>query len=132
MAALVQDRNTPRRENVDFEHPVAAGQKIFGGSIVMRDAAGNAVKGAVATGQRALGVAQDLADNTGGAAGAINVKVRRGLFRFGHDGTVARVDIGNTAYVVDDQTVADNDGAATRSALGTIRDVDATGVWVEI
>lgn len=132
MTALTADRNTPRRDNLDFEHPVGATSKIFAGAIVMRNATGYAVKGATATGQVALGVAQELADNSVGADGAINVKVRRGLHRFANDGTIARVDIGATAYIVDDQTVADNNGGATRSAAGTIRDVDATGVWVEI
>lgn len=132
MVALTQDRNTPRRENVDYEHPVGTGQKIFAGAIVMRNATGYAVKGITATGHVALGVAQELADNTTGADGAINVKVRRGLHRFANDGTISRADIGATAYVVDDQTVADNNGAGTRSVLGTIRDVDSVGVWVEI
>lgn len=132
MPALTQDRNTPRRDGVDFEHPVGAAQKIFAGAIVMRNATGFAVKGVTATGQAPLGVAQELADNTAGADGATSVKVRRGVFRFANDGTIARVDIGATAFVVDDQTVADNNGTATRSALGIIRDVDTVGVWVEI
>jgi len=132
MVAQTQDRNTPRRENVDFEHPVATTQKIFAGSIVMRNATGFAKKATVATGEVCLGVAQEQADNTSGADGAINVRTRRGLFRFANDGTIARVDIGATAYAVDDQTVADNNGTGTRSAVGTIRDVDSVGVWVEI
>lgn len=132
MPALVQDRNTPHRENVDFTHPVAAAQKIYAGSIVMRDTAGNAVKGAPAAGQKALGVAQEQADNTGGAAGAIDVRVRLGAFRFANDGTVTRADIGRLAYVVDDQTVAGNDNVGARSALGAILDVDAVGVWVDV
>lgn len=132
MVALTQDRNTFRRDGVEFERPVAAAQKIYAGSIVMRNAAGDAVKGAVAAGQKALGVAQELADNTSGAAGAINVKIRRGCFQFANDGTVQAAEIGRLAYVVDDQTVADNDGAGARSALGVIVDVDSAGVWVDI
>ncbi len=131
MTAQTADRNTPRRENLDFEFAVGAGSKIFVGAIVMRNATGYAVKGATATGQVALGVAQELADNTAGADGAIKVKVRRGLHRFANDGTITIADIGATAYIVDDQTVADNNGTGTRSAAGTIRDVDTTGVWVE-
>ncbi len=71
-------------------------------------------------------------DNSAGSAGALTVNVRKGLFRFANDGSVARADIGGTAYVVDDQTVADNDGSSTRSVAGTIKDVDADGVWIKI
>lgn len=132
MAALTQDRNTPERANKEFQYPVAAAAKIFAGSIVMLNATGFAKKATVATGEKCVGVAQEQVDNTGGADGAIDVKVKRGLFRFANDGTVARVDIGGTAFAVDDQTVADNNGTSTRSAVGVIRDVDTVGVWVEI
>ena len=37
-----------------------------------------------------------------------------------------------TAYIVDDQTVAKTNGSSTRSAAGTIVDVDAQGVWVRV
>lgn len=132
MVALTQDRNTPRRANEEFEHPVAASNKIYSGALVMRNATGFAKRATVATGEVCLGVAQELADNSAGVDGAINVKVRRGLHRFANDGTVARVDIGNAAWAVDDQTVADNNGTSTRSQVGIIRDVDSVGVWVEI
>lgn len=133
MTALAADRNTAYRENKLYEHPVGTAQKIYAGAIVMRNATGYAVKGVTATGQTPLGVAQEQVDNTSGADGAKTVKVRRGLFKFAQDATITRVDIGGTAYVVDDQTVADNNGTSTRSALGVIRDVDSdNGVWVEI
>jgi hypothetical protein len=70
--------------------------------------------------------------NAGGADGAVTVPVRRGCFRFANNGDCTRAHIGGSAYAVDDQTVASTDGTSTRSAVGTIRDVDALGVWVEI
>ena len=45
---------------------------------------------------------------------------------------IARAEIGDTCFAVDDQTVAKTDGSESRSAAGIIRDVDAQGVWVEI
>lgn len=132
MAALTKDRDTARRQGEDFQHPVAAAKKIFAGSIVMLNATGYATPGAVATTLKPAGVAQEQVDNSAGADGDVNVNVRKGVFRFANDGTVARADIGGTAYVVDDQTVADNDGTGTRSALGEIVDVDSVGVWVKI
>ena len=43
---------------------------------------------------------------------------------------ITRADIGNTAFIVDDQTVAKTDNSAARKAAGKIIDVDAGGVWV--
>lgn len=88
-----------------------------------------------ATGLKAAGVAQGLADNSAGGNSAINVSVRRGVFRFANSSAgdaIALADVGATCYAVDDQTVAKTDGTGTRSAAGTIRDVDADGVWVQI
>ena len=80
---------------------------------------------------RASGFDTTHVDNSTGAAGAVNVTVERGVFCFANNGSVTRAHIGGSAYAVDDQTVAPDDGTSTRSAVGTIRDVDASGVWVE-
>tara|TARA_R110002050_G_scaffold269917_1_gene412423 strand:- start:44290 stop:44691 length:402 start_codon:yes stop_codon:yes gene_type:complete len=132
MTALTKDRNTNQRQGDEFNHPVAAGAHIYGGSIVVLDAARNAKPGLTATGLVAAGRAQEEVNNVGGSAGDKTVQVRKGVFSFANDGSIARVDIGGTAYIVDDQTVADTDGTGTRSAAGEIVDVDADGVWVKI
>jgi hypothetical protein len=134
MTTLSADRLTPARANVDFSFGVEAATKIFAGGIVCINAANNAVKGSVATTLKCVGVAQEQADNTAGAAGAIQVKVRRGLFRFANSSAgdlIALANVGANAYIVDDQTVALTNGGATRSVAGVIRDVDSAGVWVE-
>jgi len=132
--ALTADRETKRRESTRNEDPVAAAVKIYGGSLVVLDAAGNAKPGVTAFGLTARGRAADLVDNSPGSAGDVTVQTARGVFRFANDGThtVDRTHIGGTAYIVDDQTVASTDGTGTRSAAGIIRDLDAQGVWVEI
>lgn len=137
MAALTVDRNTPRRDGVEFEFDVDAGKKIFAGSIVVLDTAdGNRAKpGAVATTLKCVGVAQALADNSAGADGAIRVRVRRGCYRFGNSSAgdaITLAELGTDCYIVDDQTVAKTNGTSTRSVAGKVRDVDADGVWVEI
>lgn len=84
MAALTQDRNTPRRRSEDYEYPVAAATRIYGGSIVCINASGLATKGAVSTTLKAVGIADAQADNSAGAASSIRVKVRRGCYKFGN------------------------------------------------
>lgn len=130
--ALTKDRNTPMRDGGRITVPVAAAALIYAGSLVALHA-GEAKPAATATGRRTLGRAHAQADNSDGDAGDINVDVDRGIFRWANSAggdEVALADIGSTAYVVDDQTVAKTDGGGTRSPAGTVVDVDAQGVWV--
>lgn len=135
MAALTQDRQTPRRASHEFSFPVEANTKIYGGALVCINSSGRATKGAVSTTLKCVGVADALADNSAGAAGAINVKTKRGTYKFGNSASsdlITLADIGASAYIVDDQTVAKTNGGSTRSVAGTIRDVESDGVWIEI
>ena len=134
--ALIQDRiGTFERDNKQFSFPVKTAVKLYAGGIVVIDATGYATKGAVATTLKCVGVAEEQVDNSAGADGALNVPVRRGLFKFKNSSAgdlIARTDIGADCYIVDDETVAKTNGTSTRSVAGKIRDVDAGGVWVEI
>ena len=134
MAVLTEDRKTQMRDGELMSMQVAAGVKIFAGALVARDASGYATPGATATGVLGVGRAEGLADNTSGSDGDVSVAVRKGVFCFGNDGTdtVDVSHIGSNCYIVDDQTVASNDGTATRSVAGVVFDIDADGVWVKI
>lgn len=133
MAALTADRNTPQRTPGMESHPVKGATTIYAGGIVCLDATGRAVPGSTAVGLIARGRAEENVVNSG-ADGDEQVKVRQGLFRWNNSAAgdlITRAEIGDPAYIVDDQTVAKTNGTNTRSAAGTIRDVDAQGVWVE-
>lgn len=132
--ALSADRATPKRDGKQFSDPVAASAQIYAGALVVLNATGYAAPGSTATGLAARGVAQANVDNSAGADGDLNVPVEAGVHRFRNDGTdtVDRTHIGGLAYIVDDETVASTDGTGTRSAAGTIVDVDSVGVWVDV
>lgn len=135
MTALTKDRNTPQREGELLSIGAAATKKFFAGAIAMKNATGYGTPGATATGQIALGRVEEYVDNTNGGDGAVNVTVRKGVFKFANSAggdLIAIADIGNTCYIVDDQTVAKTDGTGTRSAAGTIVGVDSDGVWVRM
>lgn len=135
MVALTSDRMTPRKENGGYGRAVAAGAVIYAGALVCLNATGFAVPGSTSTTLKADGRARSRADNTGGGNGAIVLEVEKGTFRFANSSSTDAItiaDIGASAYVVDDQTVAKTNGGATRSVAGTIQDVDANGVWVRI
>lgn len=135
MTALTKDRNTVRRDGVQYSDPVAGATRIFAGSLLCLNAAGNAVPGSTSTTLKARGVAQEHVDNRDGAAGDLRVESRRGVFPFANSTStdeITRADIGASAYIVDDQTVAKTSATNTRSVAGVIRDVDSAGVWIEI
>lgn len=134
MAALTQDRNTLRRDAELFEFPVAANTVLYAGSIGCINPAGQAVPGAATATLKTMGRIEERADNTGGLAGAIRAKFRRGCFCFANSAAadlITVADIGATCYVADDQTVAKTNGGSTRPVAGVIRDVETKGVWVE-
>jgi hypothetical protein len=125
MPALTADRNTPSRAGHLFGDPLAVGALIFAGAMYALDANGDAVT-ATAGGNKVRGVSHRYASQ---AAGDTMVDGRRGVYRFENDaGAITRADIGATAYVVDDNTVAKTGTAIA----GTVLDVDDVGVWVEI
>lgn len=133
MAALTKNRDTISRDARDFEIPTAASKTFFAGALLCLDAAGRGTPGATATTLKGLGrVKRQVVSSA--VAGAERVEYERGCFRFANSADtdlITRADIGATAYVVDDQTVAKTNGTNTRSPAGVIRDVDDLGVWVE-
>ncbi|KGE77654.1 hypothetical protein [Halomonas salina] len=134
MVAATQNRNTPTRADRRRSHPVAASALCYAGAIAVMNASGYAAPATTATGLTALGVFHAQVDNTNGADGDEIVEIERGCFRFANDGgdPIDRTLIGTTCYLVDDQTVAATDGTGTRSAAGTVDDIDDAGVWVRI
>ena len=135
MTALTHDRNTRERDPCMRDPGVAANAKIYGGAITCLNATGFATPGATSTTLKAIGRAEVAVDNTGGADGAVSVRVKRGCFRLATSpagDAIAAAEIGTYCYIVDDQTVAKTDGTATRSSAGKVFDADAQGVWVEI
>ncbi len=129
---LTNDRNTPERDGTLVSLPVEAGAVIHAGGMVAVNAAGNAVPAADTAGLTVMGRAEQAVDNTGGAAGAAAITVKRGVFQYGNSGASAltAADVGQVAHVADDATVAKT---TTNSIVaGKVLGVDATGVWVEI
>lgn len=130
---LSTDRATPYQEGVFFQFPVATAKKIYAGAIVALNASGYATPGAVAATLVAVGRAEAQVDNTNGQNGDLNVTVRRGVFLYKNSADadlIARTEIGQACYIVDDETVAKTDGTGTRSPAGFIMNVDSLGVWV--
>jgi hypothetical protein len=126
--------DTIARGSERMSQPVAAGAKINQGALVVLTAAGLAAPASTALNLRAAGRAEETVDNTGGAAAAKSIEIRRGQFKFKNAGAdpVTQADVLGDCYIVDDDTVARTNGANTRSRAGTVINVEPSGVWVEI
>ena len=119
--------------------PVKANVVIYDGAIVCVSG-GYLTKGQTATGLIAAGVA-DLspatASVTGGASdgavtssGAVNVRFAQGVFKFVNSTSadqILQANVGQLAYIVDDQTVALTSANGTRSVAGVIMGIDDDG-----
>jgi hypothetical protein len=138
MTALTTYRDTKRMG--DDVHPdileikAADNVHIFKGAIV--GLAGGYAAPAGAACSKVVGIAESEVDNTqpGHAVGAKSVRVRQGTFKVGNGAAadaLAIADVGSLCYAADDQTVAKTAGANLPVA-GTVIQVDADGVWVQM
>lgn len=133
MAALSQERLTPffgqypARKTIGMK----ASTKLYKGALGAIDASGNA-QPATTTATRVVGVAMATADNSAGAANAIDAELTSGVFKFANKGgdLVTAAMVGADCYVEDDQTVRAT--AAGTIVAGKVVRVDADGVRVYV
>ncbi len=134
MTALTTARNTLGRAGEVRGYPVKASTACYAGGLAVLNA-GYAAPGATATGLIAAGRFEEDADNATGAAGAISVRVKQGVFCFNNSSAgdaIAQADVGADCYIVDDNTVAKTSATSTRSRAGKIVAVETAGVWVQL
>lgn len=134
MTAATKDRDTQEVVGRSRVFPMAAGAKVWAGTIAVVDAAGNANKGITSAAVKAVGVFDQSYDNTGGVAGALSATALRGIYGPFANSTagdaISNADVGSACYIVDDSTVAKTNGGSTRSVAGVVHMVEAAGVWV--
>jgi hypothetical protein len=133
MVALSENKATKERATGDLEDVLGANQTIFAGALLMRNASGHLIEGAVATGSFGAGVAVRATSST--TAGVTRIRYQEGVFLFANSAAgdaIVQADVGAACFIIDDQTVAKTNGTNTRSPAGAIRAVDAQGVWVEV
>lgn len=125
MAALTQDRNTPYRGATrQVADTIAAA--IYAGGMYTLDANGAAKPSVAADKKPVRAVATRHVETTDD-----QVPGERGVFRFNNSAAgaaITRADIGNNAFVADDNTVAKTGS----SIAGEVIDVDDVGVWVHV
>jgi hypothetical protein len=133
MSALTKDRATSYREGIEIEFLVAANTKIFAGSLVCVNSSGYAAPAADTAGFRFIGVAMQQVDNSTGADGAKNLRVRRtGVFEF-DAASINPAMVGDPMYAVDDHTFDDAAGPTNDVKVGVLVKYEAaTKGWIDI
>ena len=151
MAALSNSRNTPEMADGGRMrvYPVEANTNIYHGGMVALNAAGNAVPASatttVANALRVVGRAEYVkngipgqnAINNPGAAGAISITARKGVFLYATDGSVGAAQLGLNCFALDDNTVtalgrASGASVQQYAAAGQVVAIDPSGqVWVD-
>ena len=147
MTALAAPRPTislETGENIWRTFPVAADQIIYPGAIVATNASGNLVPASASTSIKCQGIAvpkrqqmkslTGYVDTTGLAAAAVKCEVQSCIALVVNDGSsITKADIGNTCYLVDDQTVARTNGGTSQVTRGDVvfNGTDLVGVNVD-
>lgn len=130
--ALSATRNTKEFEVIPgispLNLPVYSSAKLYAGAIGCLNSTGYVVRGSTTTGLKVVGRVEALADNTGGASGAIKVNVKPGVYWWTNSSgdPIALGDVGNVCYIEDDGTVSKTDGSGTQSPAGIIVQYDST------
>lgn len=156
MTAATKDIRTTFKIDTDdigaarlLDYPVEANTSIFGGTFVCLDLLGNAVPAQaqvpgsatlaklIVMGRAERQVINQTVGGTispdgiaTGAAGSIRVNVRRGWFygNINPDSTITQANVGQNAYLSDDNTFSLSDGGGTRPYAGWIADAGGTGM----
>lgn len=130
-AALTEERSTAQRDGKVFALTVASNVVIYKGGIVSRDSEGNAIPASDTASTVVIGRAPSTVDNRAAAYHASRtIAVENGVFGWAHTG-FTDADIGQLAYVMDDQTVTLATNATYDIVAGVIVDVDGTTCWVD-
>lgn len=114
--------------------PLAAGAKILAGSLIFLLATGY-LSETPAADALCLGIAEQTADNTLGAAGALSLAPARGCPAMANSSSVDAVtaaDVGRLVYAADNQTIARTAGAGTRCVAGRLVSFEGSVPYVEV
>lgn len=130
MTALAAVRDTKEMASIwgmEFIFAVEASVVIYQGAMVTINAAGYLIPATTATDHK--GVCFRAEESvTGTTQGALNCRVRQGIFKYAAAVGSTIADLGAVLFITDDQSVSDTD--TSQSVAGRLVKVDTDGVWV--
>lgn len=130
-AALTAERDTPQRTGARYGF-VQGSNVIYAGSMVAVWSNDLAQAAADTASLKVIGRAAKTQDNTGANyLSTRTIEVEAGIFRWENGPTFTDANVGDLAYVSDDQTVTSAGNVTYDVVAGVIVDVDDDGVWVD-
>jgi hypothetical protein len=118
-----------------FAVGLAASTRVYQGSLVAMNQAGNIVPASADASLHVVGVSEEEVDNSSGSAGDLSCTPRRGAFYLVNSSStdaITDADIGRPCFVVDDNTVARTSNGGARPIAGIVEGVDSFGVAVSV
>jgi hypothetical protein len=132
-AALTADKSITSRSGEFAVLSVESGTVIYAGALIAVDTNDYAVSASDTATLKVIGVANAGVDQRAGVYDSSKTLLaRRGVFLFKNGGSLTDANIGDWAYVEDDQTVSTAAEMSNDVLAGVIVDVDTTGVWVDV
>lgn len=134
MTAATEDQSMQYAEGVELDFPVAASQKIYGGTFNAVNAAGYALPGADTANLIFQGMSIEQVDNSSGSNGDKDVTLRRrGLFKAILGTAITQANVGDNVFLVDDKTVDLTANVTHNIFCGIIaKYIDTTHAWIDI
>lgn len=132
-APLAADKPVSSRVGEYTVLAVASGSVIYAGALIAVDASDYGVPASDTAALKVVGVANAGVDQRAGVYDSgKTVLCRRGVFLFKNGGAFTDANIGDWAYVADDQTVDTAANMTNDILAGVIIDVESAGVWVNV
>lgn len=133
MAVLAADKEVDRKVGGLQSFPVADGETIYKGALVVVSSTGYLEALTDAASKRFAGVAYEKKDNSGGSDGTLNCRVyTEGVFLLTAT-SITQAMVGQMMYGTDDQTIDDTTGGTYYIAVGRLIEyVSDTSGWVNI
>ena len=129
--ALTANRDTHTRTGELVSMLVETNVTIYAGAMVCENGSSRCVPASDTSGYAVIGRAESAVDTVGDTTATKYVNVRRGVFLWANGDSFTSANVGDLAYVEDDQTVQKAASATYDIVAGIVIEVVSTGVWVD-
>lgn len=130
-ANVSRDRRGPPGHGT-FGYPVAAGEKVYAGSLLGITSGGNVQRFQTSGSVAFVGMADRALDNSSGAAASdVKVEALRGTYQITVPSAVP-ADINKTVYVTTDNDVTLTNTGGTLTACGTLAGIESGKTYVKL
>lgn len=129
--ALTANRDTHTRTGELVSMLVETNVTIYAGAMVCENGSSRVVPASDTSGYAVIGRAESAVSTVGDLTATKYINVRRGVFLWANGDSFTAANVGDLAYVEDDQTVQKAASATYDIVAGIVIEVVSGGVWVD-